>query len=50
MQVYPQSSALHTHRCLIPKRPQAERIDLGMRPLPTQRWGLAGKAGPAYWG
>lgn len=41
---------LYTHRCLIPKLPRAERADLGMRPLPTQSWGLATKAGPGYWG
>lgn len=43
------SGALHTHRCLIPKRPRAERADLGKRPLPTQSWGLGSEAGPGNW-
>lgn len=42
--------ALHTHRCLIPKLPRAERADLGMRPLPTQSWGSDQQSGPGILG
>lgn len=46
----PGPGALHIHRCLIPRRPQAELADLGKQSLPTQSWGLDSEAGPEGWG